>query len=514
MSVDISFEDPVGLTVAADTKYAALSLAVIKPYISNEPNEKVTEAINEAANAGYSQYVAGVSSFARFGITLSVEYGADATYEEVTDPKELATYDESERYELLPDGSFVQSAEGNYIRNPLTLSDVVGALLSMDAITNGLEEMGKNPDQADIAAILNVLLASLGVELYLDDPIGDNLDIRITGLLDLEALGLTDILSTLTMPELDTKAILDKMGVFNKGGGSEAVTAAEQCENGHIDEVDADGNKKPDCVCDVCHEPYHVDITGGEKDENGNDTSDGKCDKCGMPYASDTVNAVLNALVRAVVFRTNLGGVIGGNVFESGLGLDVMLPSNMLGELVALITGAEEGYVFEDFVLNENDSKISLNIGGGNGIELVVSARSNAGFNVSVAAKAGLEIEVATSDSTLLTVGEKRTFIDMTSLATTVIDMINLRNKKMKVEVVTDNPGLVQVLMANIPHGATVIHGQGAFSGRQKTIIEMVISSYELSRTVKVIRETDPNTFVEVTELKQVYGHFYIKPIK
>lgn len=95
-----------------------------------------------------------------------------------------------------------------------------------------------------------------------------------------------------------------------------------------------------------------------------------------------------------------------------------------------------------------------------------------------------------------------------------VIDMINLRNKKMKVEVVTDNPGLVQVLMANIPHGATVIHGEGAFSGRQKTIIEMVISSYELNRTVKVIRETDPNTFVEVTELKQVYGHFYIKPIK
>ena len=95
-----------------------------------------------------------------------------------------------------------------------------------------------------------------------------------------------------------------------------------------------------------------------------------------------------------------------------------------------------------------------------------------------------------------------------------VIDMINLRNKKIKVEVVTDNPGLVQVLMANIPHGATVIHGEGAFSGRQKTIIEMVISSYELSRTVKVIRETDPNTFVEVTELKQVYGHFYIKPIK
>ena len=95
-----------------------------------------------------------------------------------------------------------------------------------------------------------------------------------------------------------------------------------------------------------------------------------------------------------------------------------------------------------------------------------------------------------------------------------VIDMINLRNKKMKVEVVTDKPELVHVLMANIPHGATIIHGEGAFSGQQKTIIEMVISSYEVNQTVKIIRETDPATFVQVTELKQVYGHFYIKPIK
>ena len=116
-------------------------------------------------------------------------------------------------------------------------------------------------------------------------------------------------LSGLGGPRISVKLfeILDKMGVFETGGGSEAVTAAGgQCENGHTDEVDAAGNKKPDCVCDVCHEPCHVDVTGGGKDENGNDTPDGKCDKCGMPYASDTINAVLNALVRAVVFRTNL----------------------------------------------------------------------------------------------------------------------------------------------------------------------------------------------------------------
>lgn len=95
-----------------------------------------------------------------------------------------------------------------------------------------------------------------------------------------------------------------------------------------------------------------------------------------------------------------------------------------------------------------------------------------------------------------------------------VVDTINLRNKKVRVTVVTANSDLVGVLLANIPHGATLIHGSGAFSGQDKTIIEMVVSSYEIKSTVKVIQEADPTAFVSVTELKQVYGRFFIKPIR
>lgn len=95
-----------------------------------------------------------------------------------------------------------------------------------------------------------------------------------------------------------------------------------------------------------------------------------------------------------------------------------------------------------------------------------------------------------------------------------VVDMINLRNKKMEIKVVTENPELVGVLLANIPHGATLIHGSGAFSGKDKTIIEMIVSSYELKNTVKIIQEADPTAFVSVAELTQVYGHFFIKPVK
>ena len=95
-----------------------------------------------------------------------------------------------------------------------------------------------------------------------------------------------------------------------------------------------------------------------------------------------------------------------------------------------------------------------------------------------------------------------------------VIDMINLRNKKMRVEVVTTNPDLGRIIMANVPHGATLIKGQGAFTGQEKYIFEIVISTYEIKNVVKVIREADPGAFIQIIELKQVYGRFFLPPIQ
>ncbi len=95
-----------------------------------------------------------------------------------------------------------------------------------------------------------------------------------------------------------------------------------------------------------------------------------------------------------------------------------------------------------------------------------------------------------------------------------VIDRINLRNKKMKITAISENMDLGKIIIANIPHGATMMRGQGAFSGRDKGIFEFVVSSYEVKTTVKAILETDPNAFVQVEELKQVFGRFFTPPVK
>ena len=95
-----------------------------------------------------------------------------------------------------------------------------------------------------------------------------------------------------------------------------------------------------------------------------------------------------------------------------------------------------------------------------------------------------------------------------------VIDVINLRNKKMKLEVVSSNPDIAKIIMANIPHGATVIKGEGAFTGAEKYIVNVIISRYEVKHTVKIIQQADPKAFVIATELYQVYGNFFLPLIR
>ena len=95
-----------------------------------------------------------------------------------------------------------------------------------------------------------------------------------------------------------------------------------------------------------------------------------------------------------------------------------------------------------------------------------------------------------------------------------IIDAINVRNKKIQLQIITSNKDLHKYLLANVPHGATITPAKGAFTGEEKYIINTVISSFEEKRVVSLVKEFDPKSFINVVNLRQVYGRFYIKPIK
>ena len=95
-----------------------------------------------------------------------------------------------------------------------------------------------------------------------------------------------------------------------------------------------------------------------------------------------------------------------------------------------------------------------------------------------------------------------------------VIDVINIRNKKAKIEITTSKKELPQLLIANIPHGATLVEAKGAFTDNERLIIEMVVSTTEVKRSVDVIKALDPESFVVVMSIQGVYGNFHMRPIK
>lgn len=98
--------------------------------------------------------------------------------------------------------------------------------------------------------------------------------------------------------------------------------------------------------------------------------------------------------------------------------------------------------------------------------------------------------------------------------ATLVIDKIHVRNRKAKISVVTDKRDLAGILIQTLPHGATIVEGEGAYSNAKKYVISFVVSTFEIPTAMKVIKANDPSAFVEVVYLNQVMGRFHTKPIK
>ncbi len=132
---------------------------------------------------------------------------------------------------------------------------------------------------------------------------------------------------------------------------------------------------------------------------------------------------------------------------------------------------------------------------------------------------------IITSYSTLLVISTRGTdwesgviafFFSILYLfvANLIIDAINLRNKKIQVQIITNSDYLTPVLIANFPHGATVVNGEGAYSHQARKVIFMVVSSSQVKDVVTLARKVDHHAFITVTPLSQVYGNFFIKPVE
>lgn len=95
-----------------------------------------------------------------------------------------------------------------------------------------------------------------------------------------------------------------------------------------------------------------------------------------------------------------------------------------------------------------------------------------------------------------------------------VVDVINVKNKKVQVQIITNRDDMRSILIANFPHSNTVVKAKGGYSHTEKQIIYMIISSNETKKVISLARRIDPKSFIAVTSLIQTYGNFFIKPVE
>lgn len=96
-----------------------------------------------------------------------------------------------------------------------------------------------------------------------------------------------------------------------------------------------------------------------------------------------------------------------------------------------------------------------------------------------------------------------------------VIDLIHTRNRKVLLEVVsTKGEEISNVLLKESHHGVTMIDGVGAYTKEKKVLLHIVVSTYQLTEVVSIIKGIDSNSFVMQLPVNNIYGRFYIPSFK
>ena len=95
-----------------------------------------------------------------------------------------------------------------------------------------------------------------------------------------------------------------------------------------------------------------------------------------------------------------------------------------------------------------------------------------------------------------------------------ITDKIHTAYNFLKVEIVTTKQEeMSELLLSDIGRGVTIVSAMGAYTHSEKSILEIIISSYEIHRVVDDARKIDPGVFITVSPVKRVIGNFKRKTI-
>lgn len=92
-------------------------------------------------------------------------------------------------------------------------------------------------------------------------------------------------------------------------------------------------------------------------------------------------------------------------------------------------------------------------------------------------------------------------------------DWFDFRGRKEQLQIVTKNKNLLNLVMQNNFHGATVVNAHGGFTHEEEIIIYTTVLSHETKKIIDLIKKNDPNCFINIVAIKQLHGQFMTRNI-
>lgn len=78
--------------------------------------------------------------------------------------------------------------------------------------------------------------------------------------------------------------------------------------------------------------------------------------------------------------------------------------------------------------------------------------------------------------------------------------------------IISDKQELISnEISLRLERGTTVLHGSSFYSGEKKTVLLCVVKKYEITKLKSIIKETDENAFVIVSDAREVLGNGFKK---
>ena len=93
-----------------------------------------------------------------------------------------------------------------------------------------------------------------------------------------------------------------------------------------------------------------------------------------------------------------------------------------------------------------------------------------------------------------------------------VIDKIHTIHQNLTLYIVTQKEDEIQeALLTHLYRGITVLEASGAYTKERRSVLMMVLSSYELYEVLEIIKAKDEQVFINIVRSESVVGHFVKK---